>query len=354
MKKLFVLSLTLLLHIQNSFAQNYPKYMQQGKEFYNKSEYLTALERFDFASEFAKTDTEKNDAKTWKNRSREKIKEQQSELKKALAQLKAEKDTSIRLMRIAIQQKLIADKEKEISENQRKRAEAALTLAEKMQEKMETAVFDRAAKSMIPSWKNATIELFEGNFQKMKSLDLSNAGLTRIPSEVFQCENLESINLMGNDLDNLTDIFEKLAGLKKLKEIKISMNEIDSLPKKYWLMVTGLKIYRNFLKDLPADLFSFNSLTYLDLSGYWQEPMQYEARDITMSEYEKQQRNPPSELGNLSLLETLILSGNGISKLPDEISKLKNLKHLLLQNNTLSNSEKEKIKKLLPNCTIEL
>jgi len=63
-----------------SFAQNYSKYLRQGKVFYNKGEYLSALEHFDLAYEFAKKNTEKVEAKSWKNKSRVKIRER---LKKA-------------------------------------------------------------------------------------------------------------------------------------------------------------------------------------------------------------------------------------------------------------------------------
>jgi len=91
----------------------------------------------------------------------------------------------------------------------------------------------------------------------------------------------------------------------------------------------------------------------LDLSGSWYKPRQYEARDITMSDYEKQRRNLPPEIGNLVRLETLDLRGNGLTKLPVEISKLKKLKNLILYGNDFTVEEKEKIKRWLPNCQIE-
>jgi tetratricopeptide (TPR) repeat protein len=59
----------------NANAQNYQKFMQQGKNCYNQKEYLTALERFDFAWEFAKTDLEKNEAKAGKIKCKAKINE---------------------------------------------------------------------------------------------------------------------------------------------------------------------------------------------------------------------------------------------------------------------------------------
>ena len=76
MKKLFLtLLITTTLFALNVNAQSYTKYMNQGKNFYNKSQFLTALERFDLAYEFAKTDNEKGESKNWKNKSRKKIRE---------------------------------------------------------------------------------------------------------------------------------------------------------------------------------------------------------------------------------------------------------------------------------------
>jgi hypothetical protein len=85
MKRIFLfLLVSITLLCTNANAQNYTKYMQQGKDFYNKTDYLTALERFDLAYEFAINHVEKSEAKSWKNKSREKIRLQQVEIKKAL------------------------------------------------------------------------------------------------------------------------------------------------------------------------------------------------------------------------------------------------------------------------------
>ena len=86
MKKTLLLLITATLFALTTNAQTnlYNKYMQQGKTYYNKSEFLTALERFDLAYEFAKTETQKTDTKNWKNKSRKKIREQQADLQEAI------------------------------------------------------------------------------------------------------------------------------------------------------------------------------------------------------------------------------------------------------------------------------
>ena len=79
-----IISILAILLISNSvIAQTYTKYMEQGKFFYDKKEYLTALERFDLAYEFAKTETEKEDSQNWKTKSRKEVAEFQKKLQEA-------------------------------------------------------------------------------------------------------------------------------------------------------------------------------------------------------------------------------------------------------------------------------
>ncbi len=57
-------------------------------------------------------------------------------------------------------------------------------------------------------------------------------------------------------------------------------------------------------------------------------------------------------MGQLTNLKFLYLGGNKLDSIPAEIKNLVNLKYLYLFGNYFSDSEKEKIKKLLPNCKI--
>jgi Leucine-rich repeat (LRR) protein len=59
-----------------------------------------------------------------------------------------------------------------------------------------------------------------------------------------------------------------------------------------------------------------------------------------------------ARIGELNHLETLNLDGNKFTILPEEIKALKKLKFLKLRNNALGEEEKERIKKLLPDCEV--
>jgi Leucine-rich repeat (LRR) protein len=60
----------------------------------------------------------------------------------------------------------------------------------------------------------------------------------------------------------------------------------------------------------------------------------------------------PKQIGDLSNLLYLELGNNKLKSLPNEIKYLTNLQELHIERNLLSESEKQKIQKLLPICVI--
>ena len=62
----------------------------------------------------------------------------------------------------------------------------------------------------------------------------------------------------------------------------------------------------------------------------------------------------PNSIGELSQLEELYLDANPIGELPESIGELKELKILGIAQTKISTSEKARIQKLLPNCKILL
>ncbi|MGE8712328.1 leucine-rich repeat domain-containing protein, partial [Leptospira interrogans] len=60
----------------------------------------------------------------------------------------------------------------------------------------------------------------------------------------------------------------------------------------------------------------------------------------------------PKEIGQLKNLYNLGLGTNQLTTLPKEIGQLKKLQWLLLSVNPILPQEKERIRKLLPNCEI--
>ena len=60
----------------------------------------------------------------------------------------------------------------------------------------------------------------------------------------------------------------------------------------------------------------------------------------------------PDSIGNLTNLEKVYLANNELTTLPDWIENFKNLKYFILTGNQLSDEEKVRIKKLLPDTDI--
>jgi Leucine-rich repeat (LRR) protein len=61
----------------------------------------------------------------------------------------------------------------------------------------------------------------------------------------------------------------------------------------------------------------------------------------------------PEAIGNLSNLTSLYFDGNQITEIPEAIGNLSNLTELDFRDNQISDSEKEKIRRLLPNTKID-
>ncbi len=146
-----------------------------------------------------------------------------------------------------------------------------------------------------------------------------------IPDSVFQMASLRNLSILGMDCDYrvmddkgkditkcwmIVEIPPKIKNLKQLETLQLNVNAIRKIP----IELTELKNLKSLILD--------------DNSG--------------LSEIEN--------IVKLENLEILSLNGCNISKLPDNIGQLKKLKSLGLAGNNISKTEKERIKKALPNC----
>ena len=96
---------------------------------------------------------------------------------------------------------------------------------------------------------------------------------------------------------------------------------------------SSLGLRNNHLTSLPAEIGRLTNL-------------------MTLSLGENRLTSLPAEIGRLTNLKLLDLSNNQLTSLPAEIGQLTNLTMLGLRHNKISNSEREKIKHLLPKCRI--
>ncbi|MGD1805408.1 COR domain-containing protein [Dapis sp. BLCC M126] len=160
----------------------------------------------------------------------------------------------------------------------------------------------------------------EAKDKKLKKLDLSNdlfirddEKLTEIPTEVWELEQLEVLNLSGNQLTTIPESITKLINLTRLNLIG---NQLTTIPESITKLtnLTGLGLSYNQLTDIPESISRLTNLTELDLNG-------------------NELKNIPQSISRLSNLTKLGLSGNQLKNIPQSIFQLTNLTEIGLSRN---------------------
>jgi len=147
-----------------------------------------------------------------------------------------------------------------------------------------------------------------GNIKNASKINLSNHGLTEIPSYIFECKNLKILNLSNNQI---TEIPKELIGLKQLRNLDLSNNKISQLYAKTFVLknLVVLNLSNNRIKSIPKQIATLTKLTRLLLAGNLIEKL-------------------PKEIESLPNLKQLNLSNNQFTDFPDSILKLTSLTHL--------------------------
>jgi hypothetical protein len=147
-----------------------------------------------------------------------------------------------------------------------------------------------------------------------------------IPDSVFKMTELKSLMIFGEDCDyRLYDKDGKdTTKCWMIKEIPPSIGNLVNLD--------TLRLTLGAFAKFPDEVSKLKKLRFLDLT------------DTYMANIDN--------LTSLNNLNQLLLFGCGLSKLPNNIEKLTNLKYIGLVGNNLDNTEINRIKKALPNCEV--
>ncbi len=146
-----------------------------------------------------------------------------------------------------------------------------------------------------------------------------------IPDSVFQMTNLRHLSVQGMDCD-YREVDDKGNDITKCWMISEIPPQIKNL-----MQLETLQLNVNAINKIPIELTELKNLKSLVLDD-----------NSGLSDID--------HVVKLENLENLSLNGCNISKLPDDIGQLKKLKSLGLAGNNISETEKERIKKALPNC----
>lgn len=150
------------------------------------------------------------------------------------------------------------------------------------------------------------------------NLDLERKLETQYGRDIkIENKRIVGISIGGYELELIP---ESIGGLKFLKEIYLSDNNIQELPNSIGNLenLEVLDLSANEIEFLPTSIRKLKSLKVLKLASN-------KVKEI------------PNSIGNLKLLEALELEGNQISSLPNSIGNLINLKEMNLRNNLLRN-----------------
>jgi len=154
-----------------------------------------------------------------------------------------------------------------------------------------------------------------GKLTNLKILLLHDNYIADIPSELGKLTNLTEFNLANNQL---TILPSELGNLKNLATLYLHENQLITLPAELGKLtkLTEFYLHENQLKCIPAELGKLTKLTELYL-------------------FNNQLTSIPAELGNLTNLTVIYLSDNKLKTIPAELGKLTNLTKLYLHENQL-------------------
>jgi len=118
-----------------------------------------------------------------------------------------------------------------------------------------------------------------------RTLNLSNQGLTSIPSYVFNQTNLEELNVSYNSLTG--SIQSQIGQLKNLKVLNASYNKMTGVPAEVGQLknLEVLDLSYNQLTGLPNELGNLINLKTLNLAGnpYSQQDLDYIKNKLPVS-----------------------------------------------------------------------
>ena len=155
-----------------------------------------------------------------------------------------------------------------------------------------------------------------GKMSKIKTIDITNACIIEIPTEIANLTNLESLSSRSSFLKRLP---VELFTLPILKHLDLKSNLLSELS--YFVgnlkHLTHLNISDNAIKRLPVEIGKLTNLK------------EFYANMCYLTEL-------PDEIGNLKNLETLSITFNFLSSLPTTLNNMANLKYLYITGNEIT------------------
>lgn len=231
------------------------------------------------------------------------------------------------------------------------------------------------------------------NLQKIEELTIISVELKKLPETFGFLKRLKKINLVGEiglDIDPKLDIeqfFSQIAQCEALNSLSIDSYRLHVIPSKVGFLIglESLCLRNNLLKTVPDELFNLFTLKELDLSinkiksispkitklenlkvlnlsSNWEN--QIDCRGL-FSEIERLKKievldfsscqsitDIPEGIIKLAKLKSLDFDNNLISKLPEFLYGMHNLKKLRVSTNNIPENQIERLKETLSDVNV--
>ncbi len=179
--------------------------------------------------------------------------------------------------------------------------------------------------------------------------------ISKFPCEISSLKSLKSISFANT---KIKDINCDLSQLKKLEHFDISRNHLAKFPEKIKTIpnLTWLSLDSNLFKDFSFIDNRLNKLETLYLYSNKINTISKETRYLgNLKEFlifDNEIDNIPDNISDLKNLEKLEIWDNPIKFISPNIAQLSKLKSLRIDDDFLTQTDKDKLKKWLPNCEI--
>jgi hypothetical protein len=194
-----------------------------------------------------------------------------------------------------------------------------------------------------------------GNLTNLKTVNLERNQLNSLPESFPNLIELQNLYLIQNKLVSLPTTFGRLV---KLESLQLSSNQLRQLPESfiYLIQLEELLLNDNDLEFLPSRIGNLSKLKFLELNQNSLKSLPGTIVNLTQLRRlllsNNQLSNLPSNFGAMSQLQILDLSGNQLTTIPSSMGNLTKLTYLDLTGNPIPSIEIERLRRLLPNCTI--
>jgi Leucine-rich repeat (LRR) protein len=160
------------------------------------------------------------------------------------------------------------------------------------------------------------IETLSFDYWPLRTLLLSDCGLSHLPDTIFRGSTLHTLDLSRNRIDSLNCELYTLAHLTELNLTDNSLSRIPGRLLQNTPRLKTLKVSKNHIRNIPDELFRCNSLEYLNMSF----------NDLEVVS---------EKIGNLFALVAIHLAHNKLRNLPEAMSTLENVRILDVSHNQL-------------------